>query len=159
MKMMFLLHQIPVRHQPEGRKLAKGISSDPQKVALLFHTAGTELQELYYTLEATEGKLKPYKDVIEVLDEYSIPKVNVSFERHVFRQMEQQNGEKVYQFVCRLRQKAIMCEFTDVDETIRDQLIEKCQDQSSGGSSWRKLMPSWLIYRALRETTKQLMNS
>lgn len=109
--------------------LAKGISSDPQKVALLLHTAGTELQELYYTLAATEGELKPYKDVIKILDEYFVPKVNVSFERHVFRQMEQQNGEKVDQFVCRLRQKAITCEFTDVDETIRDQLIEKCQDQ------------------------------
>ena len=109
--------------------LAKGISSDPQKVALLLDTAGTELQELYYTLAATEGELKPYKDLIEVLDEYFVPKVNVSFERHVFRQMEQQNGEKIDQFVCRLRQKAITCEFTDVDETIRDQLIEKCQDQ------------------------------
>ena len=40
--------------------------------------------------------------------------------------MEQQNGEKVDQFVCR---KAITCDFTDVDETIRDKLIEKCQDQ------------------------------
>ena len=109
--------------------LAKGISSDPQKVALLLHTAGMELQELYYTLAATEGELKPYKDVIKILDEYFVPKVNVSFERHVFRQMEQQNGEKVDQFVCRLRQKAITCEFTHVDETIRDQLIEKCQDQ------------------------------
>jgi len=68
--------------------LAKGVSSDPQKVALLLHTAGTELQELYYTL-AAEEELKPYKDVIALLDEYFVPKVNVSFERHVFRQMEQ----------------------------------------------------------------------
>ena len=43
--------------------------------------------------------------------------------------MEQQNGEKVDQFVCRLRQKAITCDFSNVDETIRDQLIEKCLDQ------------------------------
>ena len=109
--------------------LAKGVSCDLQKVALLLHTAVTELQELYYTLAATEEELKPYKDVIKILDEYFVPKVNVPFERHVFRQMEQQNGEKVYQCVCRLRQKAITCDFTDVDETIRDQLIEKCQDQ------------------------------
>ena len=53
--------------------LAKGISSDPQKVALLLHTAGTELQELYYMLAATEGELKPYKDVIKILDEYFVP--------------------------------------------------------------------------------------
>ena len=85
--------------------LAKGVSSDPQKAALLLHTVGRELQELYYTLAA----LEPYKDVIALLDEYFVPKVNVSFKRHVFRQMEQQNREKVNQFVCRLRQKAITC--------------------------------------------------
>ena len=33
------------------------------------------------------------------------------------------------QFVCRLRQRAATCDFTDVDETIRDQPIEKCIDQ------------------------------
>ena len=65
---------------------------------------------------------------MELLDSYFVPKVNVPFERHVFRQMEQQSHEKVDQFVCRLRQKAITCEFANVDETIRDQLIEKCRD-------------------------------
>ena len=29
---------------------------------------------------------------------------------------------------CRLRQKAITCEFEKVDEAIRDQLIERCRD-------------------------------
>ena len=65
--------------------LAKGVSSDQQKVALLLHTAGTELQELYYTLAATEEELKPYADVTKILDDYFVPKVNVPFERHVFR--------------------------------------------------------------------------
>ena len=50
-----------------------------------------------------EEELKPYKDVIKILDEYFVPKVYVPFERHVFRKMEQQNGERVDQFVCRLR--------------------------------------------------------
>ena len=94
--------------------VAKGISEDKQKVALLLHTAGTELQELY----VTEEELKPYKDIIKILDDYFIPKVNIPFERHVFRQMEQQNGEKVDQFVCRLRQKATTYDFSNVDETI-----------------------------------------
>ena len=57
--------------------LAKRVLSDPQKVALLLHTAGTELQELYYTLAASEGELKPYKGVIALPDEYFVPKVNV----------------------------------------------------------------------------------
>ena len=30
--------------------------------------------------------------------------------------------------MCRLRQKAISCEFPSVNEAIRDQIIEKCRD-------------------------------
>ena len=56
------------------------------------------------------------------------PQLNVPFERHQFRQMAQASGESVEQFVCRLRQKAILCEFGNVDEAIRDQLIERCRD-------------------------------
>ena len=37
-------------------------------------------------------------------------------------------GETIDQFVCRLRQKAISCEFPSVNEAIRDQIIEKCRD-------------------------------
>ena len=35
------------------------------------------------------------------------------------------------QFVCQLRQKAISCEFENVDEAIRDKLIERCEMQGS----------------------------
>ena len=108
--------------------LAKGIVEDRQKVALLLHTAGQEVQDFYDTLAGPREELRDYKDVVELLDSYFVPKVNVPFKRHVFRQMEQQSHEKVHQFVCRLRQKALTCEFTNVDETIRDQLIEKCRD-------------------------------
>ena len=39
--------------------------------------------------------------------------------------MQEMEGETIDQFVCRLRQKAISCEFPSVDEAIRDQIIEK----------------------------------
>ena len=42
--------------------------------------------------------------------------------------MAQLQGETVDQFVCRLRQKAVSCEFDKMDEAIRDQLIKKCRD-------------------------------
>ena len=51
------------------------------------------------------------KDFLRSLDSYFIPNVNVPFERRVFRQMKQQSHEKVDQFVCRLRQRAITCDF------------------------------------------------
>ena len=100
---------------------------DSQKVALLLHTGGADFQELYYTL-IPEDEEKDMKESFEVLDNYFVPKGNVPFERHLFRQMSQAAGETVDQFVCRLRQKALTCEFANVDETIRDQLIEKCEN-------------------------------
>ncbi|PFX30090.1 Retrovirus-related Pol polyprotein from transposon 17.6 [Stylophora pistillata] len=67
---------------------------------------------------------------MELLDNYFAPQLNVPLERHQFRQMEQASGESVNHFVCRLRQKAISCEFENVDEAMRNQLIEKCRDPS-----------------------------
>lgn len=61
--------------------LAKGISSDQQKVALLLHAAGTEQQDLNYMHAAEEEELK---DVIKMLDDYFLQEINVPFERHMF---------------------------------------------------------------------------
>ena len=40
--------------------------------------------------------------------------------------MAQSSEETVDQFICRLRHQAQRCDFADVDEMIRDQVIEKC---------------------------------
>ena len=87
--------------------------------------AGQDVQDLYYKLAGPEEELKDYKGVVELLDSYFVPKVNVTFERHVFKQMEQQSHETVDKCVCRLRQKVSTCEISNVDETIRDQLIRE----------------------------------
>ena len=71
--------------------LAKGTVEDRQKVALLLHTAGQEVQDLYYTLACPEEELRDYKDVVELLDSYFVPNVNVPCEHHVLRQMDQQS--------------------------------------------------------------------
>ena len=42
--------------------------------------------------------------------------------------MEQGPSETVDQFVCRLRQQTTSCDFIDVDEAIRDQLIDRCRN-------------------------------
>ena len=107
--------------------VAKGIRKDEQKTALLLHTGGLNFPELYYSLP-TGTDIKPFAESLELLDNYFAPQSNVPFERHQFRQMELASGESVDQFVCRLSQKAIFCEFENVDEAIRDQLIERCRD-------------------------------
>ena len=106
---------------------SNAVTNEGQGTALLFHSGDMELQEIYYTL-VPEDTETTFNDCLAALDNYFTPKVNVPLERHVFRQMEQMEGETIDQFVCRLRQKAISCDFANVDEAIRDQIIEKCKD-------------------------------
>ena len=44
---------------------------------------GNEGQDLYCTLADPEEKLRDYKNVVELLESYFEPKINVRFERHV----------------------------------------------------------------------------
>ena len=75
----------------------KGIASTTQKRELLLHTAGLNVQEIYFTLvneeieENCEGTLK-------VLNDFFVPKSNIPFERHFFRQIVQSPKETVDQF-------------------------------------------------------------
>ena len=104
----------------------KGVSNDAQKRALLLHVAGMDVQEIYFTL-AGEGEGTDFEATLKVLDDYFVPKANIPFERHLFRQISQENGETVDQFVCRLRQRAATCEFgANEGDYIRDQLIDRC---------------------------------
>ena len=63
--------------------LGKGITNDSQRRDLLFHTAGLDVQEVYFTL-VPHGAEKSYAETFKVLDDYFIPKANVPFERHLF---------------------------------------------------------------------------
>ncbi|XP_068758051.1 uncharacterized protein [Montipora capricornis] len=104
----------------------KGVSDDGQKRALFLHVAGMDVQEIYFTLVA-EAESATFEATVKVLDDYFVPKANVPFERHLFQQIVQESEETVDQFVCRLRQRAINCEFGESEnDYIRDQVIDKC---------------------------------
>ena len=106
---------------------AKNITNDSRKVALLLHTGGMDLQDIYYVLVGEEDE-HTFEQCVQVLDQHFLPQSNESFERHLFRQMSQSVNETVDQFVHKLRRQAETCNFIDVDESIRDQLVEKCLD-------------------------------
>ena len=102
----------------------RGVVADKQKVALLLHTGGIDLQDVFYTLVAEDSEIT-YDDCVQRLNEHFAPQLNISFELHVFRQIQQLPNETVDQFVARLRQKAAPCRFANVEDAIRDQVIEK----------------------------------
>lgn len=111
--------------------IGKGITDDDQKTALFMHLAGEKVQDIFEGL-AEPGEVDEddteYEKTVRMLDEHFIPQANVPFERHVFRQMSQENSETIDQFVCRLRTQANNCDFgLTIDENIRDQVIDKCK--------------------------------
>ena len=62
---------------------ASGVTKDGQKKALLLHVAGKEVKEVYHSLYPEPND--NYQAVIERLDEYFIPKKNLSYERYLFK--------------------------------------------------------------------------
>jgi hypothetical protein len=120
--------------------IALGISDGKRQRALLFHYAGSEVADIYDTFpEKEKGKEDEYSRAAELLTQYFLPKKNIEYEVHVFRQAKQMTDETMDKFHTRLRKLAKTCEFTDIDREIKTQIIQGCLSQR-------------LRRRALRET-------
>ena len=101
--------------------VGKGVEDDGQKRALLLHSAGMQVQDIFFSLAKVE-ELTTYDKTKKALCDYFAPQSNETYERHIFKRMAQEN-ETVDQFVTRLRIKASACGFKDENEQVRDQLI------------------------------------
>jgi hypothetical protein len=114
----------------------KGINNHARMRALLLHTAGMDVQDIFETLDEIEfvqvedEEDNVYKQSMRKLDSYFTPKLNVPYERHVFRACRQESDETVDQYVTRLKKQALNCEFGDDNgkaDAIRDQVIDTCR--------------------------------
>ena len=106
----------------------KGVTDADQKYALLLHTAGMDVQDIFFTLPAGAGD-DDYEKAVSALNTYFKPQANTAVERSFFRNTEQLPNETIEQYITRLRQRAETCEFGNnaaLDERIRDQVIDKC---------------------------------
>ena len=93
---------------------------------MLLHLAGTDVQDIFYTLPNT-GDAKDYKKAVDALNAYFVPKVDTTYPRHCFRQLTQAHGETIRQFATRLRREAKYCDYgADTDNQIRDEILCKC---------------------------------
>lgn len=83
--------------------LALGIDLPLKKRAILLHTGGLGLQDIYYNLPGAHVEEGDSNDVFEsaikILDEYFSPKQSFVYERHVFRLMKQEPDEKFEKFL------------------------------------------------------------
>ncbi|XP_067933340.1 uncharacterized protein [Watersipora subatra] len=110
---------------------ARGITSVSRKKALLLDLAGDEVQDIFDVLTLKDEGAEDYERALATLNDYFLPKTNVPYKRSVFRRTEFKQEETVSEYVTRLRQLAKTCEFDQVDDMIRDQVIEKCRSVAS----------------------------
>ncbi|KAJ8977867.1 hypothetical protein NQ317_004776 [Molorchus minor] len=103
--------------------------------ALLLHSGGIALQEIFYNLPGanvdspSEENINIFEIALEKLDEFFAPKQSVIYERHIFRLIKQEENEKFDKFLLKLRHQATKCKFRDLDGNLIDQIVEKCSSR------------------------------
>ena len=70
----------------------ENVNNRQRRRALLLHLAGTDVEDIFYTLPDT-GDGKDYKKAVDAPNAYFIPKVDTTYARHCFRQLTQAPGE------------------------------------------------------------------
>ena len=123
--------------------IAADIKDDARKRALLLYQAGSEVYEIFKTLE--EDEAKDFKSAVKALTKYFKPEKNVIYQTYVFRQAIQGKEESIDEFHTRLRGLAKHCAFADADFEIKMQIV-------TNGTSSR------LRKKALQDPTYTLTN-
>ena len=103
----------------------KDDKADKLKVNMLLHCAGPEAIEEYSHFVFTDEEDKDcYQDVCRKFEELCQGARNVIYERLVFNQRNQKEGERIDNFVSELKRLSLTCEFGDLrDSLIRDRIV------------------------------------
>lgn len=109
---------------------ATDITAPIKKRATLLLLGGSGLQEIFYNLPGANVESTADNNVFEIaiqkLNDYFTPKQSKVYERHVFRLIKQEDGEKFEKFLVRLRKQAEKCQFDKPEDHLIDQITEKC---------------------------------
>ena len=103
--------------------VAAGVTDKKQQKALLLHLGGRELREIYKTLQA---EADDYGAICDKLETYFQPRKNLTYERFMFKQARQEEGETIPSYITRLKNLALHCEFANLDEEVRDSVVSTC---------------------------------
>ncbi|CAK6977188.1 uncharacterized protein LOC117548545 [Scomber scombrus] len=123
------------RSEFEDYLLATGINKaeKPVQAATLRRLMGKDCHHVYkHNLELTVEEQQDTGATLDKLGQYFKPSKNVIFERYVFGNLKQEEGESVDAFVTRLREKVATCEYGAIrDELIRDRLVLGITDEGA----------------------------
>ena len=113
----------------ERLTIRMGISDDKQKRALLLHYGGTEVDEIFDTLQDV-GEDKDYKKAVGKQTAHFSPQVKVTYEVYNFQQAKKKDWETLHCFHTHLRSLAKTCDSANPDKEIKEQIILNCESNS-----------------------------
>jgi hypothetical protein len=95
--------------------------SDEIKKALLLHCVGEEILGIFNTLNKDDAN---YEDSLKALEDYFMPKSNVTVERHNFYMRTQSESEDFNSFYNDIKKLVVNCDFANMkDDMIRDRIV------------------------------------
>lgn len=104
--------------------------SNEIKINTFLNAVGEEAIEVFDTLELTEDQRQDYDAVIQAFENFCKPKKNTVYERFMFYQRKQKDGEPFDTFLMDIKRLARTCEFTDREqEMLRDQIVMGINDK------------------------------
>ena len=86
------------------------VQDGAQKKALLLNYLGDEAYNVYENL-STGRPDETYDAVIALLDRHFPPQNNITYERHVFQNVQQNVDESIHQTYIRVKEQAVKCDF------------------------------------------------
>lgn len=115
-------------------ELVSGLNQRPNKfrVATFVTCIGSDALDIYNGLPFDQDEQKEDIDVVlQLMEKYCIGETNTIYERYVFNNRSQDNGESFDAYVSNLRQLASSCNFGELkDDLIRDRIVCGIQDNS-----------------------------
>ena len=115
------------KQQFELYLIATGLSEKDEsiKYSTLLHVIGTESLEIYNTFTWTNaGDDKKVKEILAKFEQYTNPRKNVAYERHIFNKRVQGSTESIDVYLTDLKILSQSWEYgTLKDSLIRDRII------------------------------------
>ena len=101
-----------------------------QKITLLLTCAGAQAIDVYNTLDVDEND--KYEDIKTKLEGFCAPKKNETYERFVFRNTKQEEGEQFNSFLTKLKLRSKSCNYGVLrDGMIREQIVYEIPNQKT----------------------------
>ncbi|KAJ8665862.1 hypothetical protein QAD02_007524 [Eretmocerus hayati] len=113
--------------------IAQNITDDSKKVAHLLTRCGPDSYKLIRDICApTKLKDMKYDELVKKVNDHLCPKRSDNVERSLFRKTLQRTGESVTDFVTRLKENSLHCNFgAELNKNLCEQLSAGLQDQET----------------------------